>query len=392
MSCQVQEEQATKRVRVEISEMDSTSLVDPEAEITISFKMWAELTNLVNSLKREVKLLQTKLITVEALHRDKNLVREWQSPPIEKSPMSQKAVQISDAPIELNSAKAPKTPILTTQAVPLRSPLPEKKLFVDLLRSPHPHLMSDAPQSSEGPEKFFGEGSEGPEKFQTVTSKRQQKLSRQASQSSSQPPQVSFTSMNPPDLSMKNGGETLKQSRRQTLRNQVRSSVDPGEVLNTLLNNSSADPHQVQMISSLCIAAPLSSSAKRDPIFAFKNVFKALTQLEPLDVSIISATQAEIFLTPENRDLALHRLSSSAHLTEMPLLSEKDLRRRAASYNRGYFLPLRRASLAGFPTVLQLRVLEIAESSIPNLPKGRQEEVRNAIRKDRVWLTAGDQV
>jgi len=116
-------------------------------------------------------------------------------------------------------------------------------------------------------------------------------------------------------------------------------------------------------------------------------ILKQLSIKISLDVSLISATSAEIFLPPQLLDQVTTRLSNTNHLIPLPVLSEKDLRRRAASYNRGYFRPLRRASLSGFPTALQLRMLEIAEQSIPNLPVGRQQDVRHAIMMDREWVT-----
>ena len=177
---------------------------------------------------------------------------------------------------------------------------------------------------------------------------------------------------------------------RQKLREKVlSSSADPEVVLNSLLSNSSTplESQSLTSVASLCFTAPRSAAAKKDPIFAFKKVFKAMTQVEPLDVSLISATTAEIFLPPQLLDQVTTRLSNTNHLIPLPVLSEKDLRRRAASYNRGYFRPLRRASLSGFPTALQLRMLEIAEQSIPNLPEGRQQDVRHAIMMDREWVT-----
>jgi hypothetical protein len=139
-------------------------------------------------------------------------------------------------------------------------------------------------------------------------------------------------------------------------------------------------------VKSLCISATLSPAARRDPLFAFQTIFETVTKIAALGVSLISASQAEIFLPEDAFDQASSLLSKSCHLTTMPQLSVKDLRRRAASYNRGYFLPLRRFSLHGFATADQKQILEIAEASLPNLPIGRRAEVQQAIRKDRRWI------
>jgi hypothetical protein len=68
------------------------------------------------------------------------------------------------------------------------------------------------------------------------------------------------------------------------------------------------------------------------------------------------------------------------------LLLSKDVKRRAASYNRGFFKVLRRASLEGFQNILALEVLKAAEKNIENLPLHRQKAVRIAIAQDEKWV------
>jgi len=375
MSCQEileKAEQAPKRLKLETLEVENQSMIDPNAEIQISFQMWTELKNLVRSLQKEVKKLSSKILTLEAVHQEKILLRDWESSNSEKLALIPvpKSVDL----VEVESPSLKETQTSSTHSIPRVSKQQEGKKFVDLFRNP--------PASNLEVEGRL-------EVFHPVVSKRQMRLQQTHNRARQQVPQNSSTTSSA--TPMKNpGGMHSSRTPRQKLREKVlSSSTDPEVVLNSLLSNSSnpLESQSLTSVASLCFTAPLSAAAKKDPIFAFKKVFKAMTQVEPLDVSLISATTAEIFLPPQLLDQVTTRLSNTNLLIPLPVLSEKDLRRRAASYNRGYFRPLRRASLSGFPTALQLRMLEIAEQSIPNLPVGRQQDVRHAIMMDREWVT-----
>lgn len=64
----------------------------------------------------------------------------------------------------------------------------------------------------------------------------------------------------------------------------------------------------------------------------------------------------------------------------------KDVRSWAASYNRAFCLPLGRAILQGFSAGLQIQVMQLAGSSIPNIRKSRQGVVQTAIKVVRDWV------
>ena len=77
-------------------------------------------------------------------------------------------------------------------------------------------------------------------------------------------------------------------------------------------------------------------------------------------------------------------LSQKAQLHDQPhLLSAKDLRRRAATYNHAKDSFMREANLAGLTLDLQLA---IASSRIPQLPTHRRQEFQEAILRDQEML------
>ena len=96
---------------------------------------------------------------------------------------------------------------------------------------------------------------------------------------------------------------------------------------------------------------------------------------------------AEIFLLEDHKEQALGLLPDTMVLWDQPP-SYKAVMRRAASYNRSYFLELRRASLVGFSNHIQWEVLAAAEAAIPRLPEGRRKSFHAAILCDRDWVLA----
>ena len=96
---------------------------------------------------------------------------------------------------------------------------------------------------------------------------------------------------------------------------------------------------------------------------------------------------AEVVLPEEYKEPALRLLPEMSIVGDRDL-SYKDVKRRAASYNRSYFLELRRASLEGLSNHLQLEVLSTAEAALPRLPEGRRKAVQSAILTDRQWVLA----
>lgn len=170
-------------------------------------------------------------------------------------------------------------------------------------------------------------------------------------------------------------------------------TTSPTEKLNFLLQNknpTTPTSPPVQAVSSLYFQAPLSRQALQDPLHSIKELFKTLTEISPLGISIISPNKFEIFLASELIAPAIERLQSHTnanyYLPSPTTLAEKDLKRRAATYNRSHFLLLRRACLQSFPVHLQLQLLLHASNSLPNLARDRQHLMSKAIQTDRAWL------
>ena len=134
--------------------------------------------------------------------------------------------------------------------------------------------------------------------------------------------------------------------------------------------------------------APLNSAARSDPLYSFEKIFQAVTEERPLGLSIVSSSTVEVFLPLEKINLIRQILSNTGYLVEHPpdQISATDVKRRAASYNRAFCQPLRRAILQGFSPELQLQVLQTAELSIPKIPNHRQKIIQKAITLDRDWV------
>jgi hypothetical protein len=80
-------------------------------------------------------------------------------------------------------------------------------------------------------------------------------------------------------------------------------------------------------------------------------------------------------------------LSKGGYLLEDRPVLERDLERRKQVYLRGYFLPLRRAALAGFSPDLQLKLLEMAWTSLAKMPDPQvRRQWQFQIKKDRSWV------
>ena len=129
---------------------------------------------------------------------------------------------------------------------------------------------------------------------------------------------------------------------------------------------------------------------RRGPHFSLRKIIQGwFSEISPLESNLVShyhdRSVAEIFLPEEYKEQALQLLPETSIILSRDL-SYKDVRRRAASYNRSYFRELRRASLTGLSNQLQLEVLATAEAAIPRLPEGRRKAVSAAILSDRQWV------
>jgi hypothetical protein len=178
------------------------------------------------------------------------------------------------------------------------------------------------------------------------------------------------------------------QKKISPLRAEIKLMVSNEDILKKLVQSPDSPPpivEKVEEISSLYFQTTLSRLAAKDPIFSFAKVFEAVSKTKPLGLNLVSKNVVEVFV-PRSAIKDIRALLPPESLILHPTLDLKDVKRRAASYNRGYFKVLRRASLQGFQNVLSLEVLKHAEASIKNLPAHRQSVVRKAIQEDRLWV------
>jgi hypothetical protein len=106
-----------------------------------------------------------------------------------------------------------------------------------------------------------------------------------------------------------------------------------------------------------------------------------------MDANIINPTLFEIFLPTVDMAAVSTILREKDHLHQQPhILSVKDIRRRAATYNRAKDDHMRAANLEGFPQDLQMQLLTLAQERILQLPTQRRQEAREAILRDQAML------
>jgi hypothetical protein len=135
------------------------------------------------------------------------------------------------------------------------------------------------------------------------------------------------------------------------------------------------------------VSLHLKRSAWQDKIFSVKVLIEALTGQRIIDANILSPTLFEIFLPADQRDAMATILRQGGHLHEMPqALTVKDIKRRAATYNRSHDDLMRAATLQGFSPALQHQLLQSALQSLPRIPVTRQALVHQAITKDLAIL------
>jgi hypothetical protein len=178
------------------------------------------------------------------------------------------------------------------------------------------------------------------------------------------------------------------------LREAIKTLSSNEEILQKLTSSPENPPPVVipekkkeEEVSSVYFQSSLSREAAKDPLFSFMKVFEAVTGLKPLGISLMSKTVAEIFVPTSTLNDVRSKIPPQM-IVSTPRLSMSDVKRRAASYNRGFFKGLRRASLEGLNNGLQLQLLSTAEASISNLPFHRQKWVQKAITEDRLWVAS----
>jgi len=176
-------------------------------------------------------------------------------------------------------------------------------------------------------------------------------------------------------------------------RTQLKSIQSTEEKLQLLLRKVTPP---VESVASIYFHAHLSRQALKDPIHSIKTLFQTLTDIPALGISLISPHQFEVFLPADSIPSVQNRLQTFSskfdpkmefnHIPNPDILTEKDVKRRAATYNRSHFPLLRRACLTQFPTHLQLQVLAHAKSCLPHLPSDRQKSLTKALQEDEAWI------
>ena len=128
-----------------------------------------------------------------------------------------------------------------------------------------------------------------------------------------------------------------------------------------------------------CTGTPLKPTTT---IFEAKAALHTLTGHQPLDCNLISSTMFEFFLPIASLTQVQQILHEKGLPTSQPILTTRDIPRRAASYNRSRHHLQRQATLHGFP----LQLLDLAQQSLHRLPSDRQGKVLSGIRRDRLSI------
>jgi hypothetical protein len=102
----------------------------------------------------------------------------------------------------------------------------------------------------------------------------------------------------------------------------------------------------------------------------------------------VAKSMAEIFIFKEDLSKAQESLDKLNFLVQCPpVLTAKDIPRRAATYNRSFSQELTMATFQDFPKSLQWEFLNHAEQRIPFLPQHRQLLVKAKIQRERLWVS-----
>lgn len=356
----------------------STSITqssDPEAIVTLKVSEWQAFLTWTVKVQEEIAFQRQTLLQMDEHYT--NRVNDLQRQIESLLPMNHQSSQVNPSP------SMPHPVPSTTVQPPSPSPM-----------EIHPPS-SDAPfiQVTKKKAARRVSNSSGLPSYAHALKQPNANLHPSPAVPSSSVPLTTTTSSAPTTPNPTPNSSFLQQPPKQHHRTLLRSAVSHTEKLKLLLRKSSPP---VQQITSIYFKANLSKTALKDPIHSIKVLFQALTNTQALGVSLISPTQFEVFLPAENLQQVTDQLQAIPSVVEeeepeisqipTPFLTEKDVKRRAASYNRGHFQLLRRACLESFPPELQLKVLQHAKVSVPNLPPARQQQLLNAISEDMTWI------
>jgi hypothetical protein len=161
------------------------------------------------------------------------------------------------------------------------------------------------------------------------------------------------------------------------------------EKLKVLLRTPKSDEEKTECVEMLSIQLPLSLRAQTQPLTAWKQTLQELLGHQPLLISLINPCRGEIYL--DMKDSSRAKTLLEPYLQEPQPPGSRDLGRRAQAYLRGYFLPLRRAALAGFDPPDQLEILQRAELTLTasRYPEdSTRKRLKFQVQKDREWVEA----
>lgn len=387
--------------------------LDPKGiSFTLPLNSWIQFIADFKELQTEVKTLSLRCQKLESLVQDRSAPCPPTSTPSSAAPVgpSVDAASLLSTPVSRNSnalvpanghplVSLPPQQELTTHSLPKEertladAPIPPKTYVITHPQQPHQENVWMTMASKREKKKHSAASLPSSSAKEKVPTKKTPLPALTASSSSLRdPPPTPPQAQQVPIQSV--GGATSLPSPppKSRFRQKISEMTSREKILTSLLlpehqqrQPRSADAGPGSEVSRIYISCPLTKQARLDPIFSLRKLFQAWTHVTPLGISLVSKTVAEIFLYEDQVAQALDCLPPEMVLWDREL-SYHDVKRRAASYNRGYFPRLRWASLAGLSNQLQLEVLETAEASVPRLPLGRQKSIREAILKDREWV------
>ena len=131
------------------------------------------------------------------------------------------------------------------------------------------------------------------------------------------------------------------------------------------LLRSNPDPdQQTAEVRSMHLKLKLKPAAREAPLESWYALVGAWSKGErPLHISLKNPNEAEIFYDPKATP-HIESIPPSVQRVEVPILTERDVKRRARAYLAGYFKRLRHATLQGMTPQLQASILLAAEEML----------------------------
>jgi hypothetical protein len=163
----------------------------------------------------------------------------------------------------------------------------------------------------------------------------------------------------------------------------VLKSSTPEETLKKVLQEETQE--RSQGVIKLQVKLNLTAKARKEPLLSWRAVLKALNAPKILGISLLSPSQAELYVE-KSRATELEGLLRSKGYLCQHCLSERDVARRARDYLHGYFLPLRRAALEDLSPRLRAMTLKIVEEKIQEMEPIGKKQWNYQLQKDLLWL------